>query len=371
MLSFPFISYLSHKIKFDAIISPPWVPILWVLYFIWLRISDEDLGWFCTTSYRHQGNHELGVSLFRFPKARNVPIALVFDEGRDWLRPHWGTLMEYSPSQSQGLYGTQKEKITLTHSCWHVWLYTWRRLNAFKLWDLFIVWKQPWPGQCHCMAFDAPPPQAPNTHTHLLLYRTPPVPHLTSPCWGWPAHGRAFNAWHWLSGMWSGKQKGSIQSKTSRRQLERWDWEFPQEVRAGLGRSWEKGQWKTWEHAMSTAETNAHLRMELMLELGVVGPEELRGAGVNPWACMWDTQALVNKQTLCRLLWLPAHARDCYEINWGTLNLWRVYLSKCPFQLGNIKPEVVRRNPPTGAGAKVLENRCRSKAKQFLTGYRA
>lgn len=314
------------------------------------------------------GEPWVGSFFIPFPQGQECPYSLGvwWGEGltKTTLR-HANGVLPFS--ESRALW----EKITLTHSCWHVWLYTWRRLNAFKLWDLFIVWKQPWPGQCHCMAFDAPPPQAPNTHTHLLLYRTPPVPHLTSPCWGWPAHGRAFNAWHWLSGMWSGKQKGSIQSKTSRRQLERWDWEFPQEVRAGLGRSWEKGQWKTWEHAMSTAETNAHLRMELMLELGVVGPEELRGAGVNPWACMWDTQALVNKQTLCRLLWLPAHARDCYEINWGTLNLWRVYLSKCPFQLGNIKPEVVRRNPPTGSGAKVLENRCRSKAKQFLTGYRA
>ena len=115
-----------------------------------------------------------------------------------------------------------------------------------------------------------------------------------------------------------------------------------------------KRQWKTWEHTMLTAETSARLRMELLFELGVVGPEELRGAGVNPWACMWDAQALVKKQSLCRLLGLPAHARDCYEINGGTLNLWRVYLSKRPFQLGNIKPEVVRRNPPTGAGAKLL-----------------
>ena len=122
-LSFPFISYSSHKIKFGAITSVPWVPVLWILYFIWLWVTDEDLGWFCTTSYRHQGNHELGVSFSCFPKTRNVPIALVFEEGRDWLR-HWGTLMVYFPSQRQGLSGTQKGKITLIHSCLHIWLYT-------------------------------------------------------------------------------------------------------------------------------------------------------------------------------------------------------------------------------------------------------
>ena len=39
-LSFPFISYSSHKIEFGAIISLPWVPILWILYFIWLWVTE-------------------------------------------------------------------------------------------------------------------------------------------------------------------------------------------------------------------------------------------------------------------------------------------------------------------------------------------
>lgn len=53
MLSFPFITYKSHKVKLGAIISPPWAPVytLWILYFIWLWVTDEDLGWFRTTSY--------------------------------------------------------------------------------------------------------------------------------------------------------------------------------------------------------------------------------------------------------------------------------------------------------------------------------
>lgn len=54
--------------------------------------------------------------------------------------------------------------MSFIHSC--VWLYTWRRLNAFKLWDP-SVWKWPWPGQCHCMAFDKHP--KPPTHTHPLF----------------------------------------------------------------------------------------------------------------------------------------------------------------------------------------------------------
>ena len=97
--------------------------------------------------------------------------------------------------------------------------------------EIALTWAVPLHG------FWCTPPKSPNTHTHFLFYRTPPVPHLTRPYWGWLAHGRAFNVWLWLLDMWSGKQKGNIQSETSRRQLVRWDCKFPQEVRVGLEQS--------------------------------------------------------------------------------------------------------------------------------------
>ena len=98
-----------------------------------------------------------------------------------------------------------------------------------------------------------------------------------------------------------------------------------------------------------------------------VAQKERGGAGVSPLACMWDTQALVKKLSIRRLFFgLPAHTQGGYKINWGTSKLWSIYLSKYPFQLGNTRPEVIRRSALIGARGKTFIEQMWKQSKEII-----
>ena len=55
------------------------------------------------------------------------------------------------------------------------------------------------------------------------------------------------------------------------------------------------------------------------------------------------------------------------KINWGILNILRVYWSKNQLRLGSTKPEVVRSGPPTGAQGD--REGAETKKRNYLIGY--
>lgn len=184
------------------------------------------------------GEPWVGSFFIPFPQGHECPYSLGvwWGEGltKTTLR-HTNGVLPFS--ESRAFWDTEGENNSDSFMSTYMIIYM-EKIKRFQIMgsiycvETALTWAVPLHG-----FWCAAPPSAQHTHTHLLFYRTPPVPHLTSPCWGWLAHGRAFNVRHRLSDMWSGKQKGNIQSETSRRQLVRWDWKFPQEVRAGLEQS--------------------------------------------------------------------------------------------------------------------------------------